>query len=529
LSFPAELYRSSNSKDKQDAEQRFFEIAEAIFKDTSAPDPFWNNSAKNLFLGSGFALMKNAREEEINLPSLQRMVEEGDDRYGIGSTYMKELCDLSKDDENVFLYLKSYVTTANDTKAGIHSTFSEKMSIATMGEAVRKFLSRNDFRINELTGDKPVLTFIILPEETPIYNNIVGVLVNQLMNHYVRIAELNYGGKLPLRQNFILEEMGSIARAIPNLDNLLAAGRSRNISVTMIMQSVSQLKGIYGESKAATILDNCRIHMLFRVNHWDTLNEYSRKCGEREIFYDGRVIKEPLINPSQLGAMGTGQALVIIGGRIKFITFLPDFSKMEEEEEKEKEKGLKKRNVAAKKAPQKVSYFDIKKYVDERRLGVREDLSKKNQFQEPTSFIKNSMLPPEKKKDFDELIKEIDQQISRLEKEGAKKRERKGKQKKAQKETENSGISTKSEKTGEKSKQGAPLEVVKLVILAMEDEKRTAAILKQYLMLDDEMLKNIMTKVKAGNCAISPVEKSIATKIVFELEKVRTMAVIQPL
>src|SRR5699024_7471806 len=135
-------------------------------------------------------------------------------------------------------------------------------------------------------------------------------LVSQLMNHYVRIAEQKYAGKLPIRVNVLLEELGNIGRAITNLPHLMSAGRSRNIRVEFVLQSISQLVDIYGESNATTIMSNCDVRIAFRVNHWDTLTELSRICGEREINCEGHVSREPLITQSQLAAMETGQALV---------------------------------------------------------------------------------------------------------------------------------------------------------------------------------------------------------------------------
>ncbi len=87
---------------------------------------------------------------------------------------------------------------------------------------------------------------------------------------------------------------------------------------------MSQLVDIYGESRSTTIVSNCDVKIAFRVNHWETLTELS-KFVEREVVCDGHISREPLITQSQLAAMETGQALVFISGRIKFVTWIPDF------------------------------------------------------------------------------------------------------------------------------------------------------------------------------------------------------------
>lgn len=75
----------------------------------------------------------------------------------------------------VAMQLQSYVTTANDTRAGIRSTFLDGLSIATKSVSVRNFLSHDELCINELSGDKPTLIYIIVPDETPIYDELTGV------------------------------------------------------------------------------------------------------------------------------------------------------------------------------------------------------------------------------------------------------------------------------------------------------------------------------------------------------------------
>ena len=83
-----------------------------------------------------------------------------------------------------------------------------------------------------------------------------------------------------------------------------------------------------GASSATTILSNADVIVAYRTNHWDTLTELSRKCGEREVDYGAHTSREALITQSQLGAMQTGQALVMVSGRLKFVTWLPDYSEL---------------------------------------------------------------------------------------------------------------------------------------------------------------------------------------------------------
>ena len=195
-------------------------------------------------------------------------------------------------------------------------------------EGLIQMLGTDDLHINQLDGMKSTGIFVILPDERPIFDRLAGILCSQIMSHYIRLAQDKYGGKLPLRLNICLEELGNIGGAISALPHLMSAGRSRNVRVQCVLQSLSQLIDIYGPSNATTILSNADVMVAFRTNHWDTLTELSRKCGERDVDNGTHTSREPLITQSQLSAMETGQALVMISGRTKFITWLPDYRDM---------------------------------------------------------------------------------------------------------------------------------------------------------------------------------------------------------
>lgn len=426
---PYELWLSKDVKDRHIAEQMVEELSHAMYPDVKNTDPFWIKESRNLFTSLVYGLYQYAKPEEINLASVYYLLSRGEERCAV-STYLNEFVKFSEENENISMQLLSYLTTANDTRGGIRSVFLDGLSIATKSESVRKFLSYDDLHINQLSGDKPTLIYIVLPDETPIYNDLTGVLISQLMNHYVRIAEQEYGGRLPIRVNVLLEELGNIGRAISNLPHLMTAGRSRNIRVELVLQSLSQLEDIYGSSNATTIVSNCDVRMLFRVNHWDTLSDFSRMCGEKQVNYEGHIFREPLITQSQLAAMETGQGLVIISGRTKFITWIPDYTEMYPQIKQKSQK--KKKKTSTRKT---VSFFDVKKYVDEKRKAKlsqnrTKEVEPQNNFHmsfEAFMANKNRVNEDEKDEfsfDVDELVKKIDKKIEELEAEEAKEKER---------------------------------------------------------------------------------------------------------
>ncbi len=324
---PYRLYTSQDPSEREQACQMIDDLAASLYPIVGNNDPFWPCQARDLFAGACYLLFENARPEEVHIASVFHMISQGEETLGQG-TYLKLLIDELPRDSIGGMMLKSYVTTANDTKGGIRSTFFMGISKFVRSAEMLKTLGNDQINIYGHTGQKPVAIYVILPDETPVFNELAGVFMSQITLHYIHLAQKNFNGRLPVRFNVILEELGNIGKAVPNLAYLMSASRSRNIRCHLFLQNMSQLSDIYGEEGAQTITSNADIILAFRTTHWGTLEELSKKCGQRSVCQDGSFHTEPLITPTQLGAMKTGQGLVMISGRTKYIVNLPDYSEM---------------------------------------------------------------------------------------------------------------------------------------------------------------------------------------------------------
>lgn len=69
---------------------------------------------------------------------------------------------------------------------------------------------------------------------------------------------------------------------IKNFDNIISVIRSRDISVSLIIQSLSQLNSRYGNDEAKTILNNCDHILYLGSNDIDTLRYMSSRLNVAE-------------------------------------------------------------------------------------------------------------------------------------------------------------------------------------------------------------------------------------------------------
>ncbi|MCR5346131.1 MAG: type IV secretory system conjugative DNA transfer family protein [Lachnospiraceae bacterium] len=367
LHAPYVLWKTKKPENINLAETMIEELAYALYPVKDLKDPYWNESGKSVFLAGVHMLFEIAEEDQVNLANVRRVIMDGDKTesgYRSGGrkteTFLHKFISTRKDLPDIAEKLDCFLENAETTSACIRSSFISGIASLTRGESVSNFLSRDDFCINEIRGDKPMLVYIIIPDETPIYDSVAGIMVSQLMNNYIRLAENEFGGKLPIRVNVVLEELGNVGRSINNLPHLLSAGRSRNIRVELVLQALSQLDEIYGQANSVTIISNCDVKVAFRVSHWDSLEVFSNLCGKKEVMRQGYATHEQLISEAQLAAMETGQALVMISGRVKYITWLPDYTEMNILKPIKMPK-----KVSRKRRDTQISYFDIVKYLKE--------------------------------------------------------------------------------------------------------------------------------------------------------------------
>lgn len=416
LSTPYRLYKSSDPDNHDIASSMLSELWNGVYPYDGHSDKFWTDSSVNYAKGLTYGLFETAKPSQINLNSVAVMMEKSEIRLG-SNTLLKEFYESRDSDSLSKRNLATYTTAPNETRASIHSVATSGLEVFSRSMGLMEMLSEDNLNIMDLDVTTPFALFIITPDETDVYDSLAGLLISQITQHLIRVAQ-ERGGKLPIRVNVILEELGSVGKSIPNLPNLMVAGRSRNIRLMLVLQSISQLTDVYGKSKAETINSCIGITIGFSTNSWETLSEWAQRCGERTTEINGHLVKEPLITASQLAAMPTGTAIVMADSKYKFVSQIPFFSEMYDECEavppishKENKQGV------------CMDTFDMEGYVrSEKQKKIEGLIGDHTERREgPPSFF----TPPSNDSSFVEsLISRIDSKIADLEKEEEEERRR---------------------------------------------------------------------------------------------------------
>lgn len=363
LYYPYTLYKYGSPEDKDTASLMISELWAGLFPVDPKSDPFWPQSSASTCKGLTYMLFDSAEADQVNTRSICRMMEQLEEKVGTLPVY-KMLFDKMAAGTMAKRFFSTYATAPGDTRGSIHSVADNGLEVLSRSEGLMNMMAE-DTLFTKLDINRPFVIYIVLPDETNVYHGLAGVLVSQLTRHLIRLAQDN-GGALKHRVNLILEELGSIGPSIPELPNLMTAGRSRNLRMMLVLQDGSQLEDVYGLTKAKAIEACVGITIGFSTNSWSTLEEWSKRCGDHKAGKNSDRI-EPLISPVELAAMETGQALVMVDRRYKFITRLPMYAETDDRSTWTEPEPVRNRFNT------KPAVFDVKKYLEDLKKREQEE------------------------------------------------------------------------------------------------------------------------------------------------------------
>ena len=159
----------------------------------------------------------------------------------------------------------------------------KRVLLFNKGKPVMKLVRDKEGKViyeHEVVKQK-VAMFIIISDTNTTYNFIVALMYSQLFDLLCSVADNDFGGRLPIHVRFILDEFANIG-LIPSFEQLIATIRSREMSVTVILQSIAQLKSLYKDN-ANTIIGNCDSKLFLGGSEEETLKNLSAMLGKETI------------------------------------------------------------------------------------------------------------------------------------------------------------------------------------------------------------------------------------------------------
>ena len=253
-------------------------------KGASSNDPFWDTAAQMLLLSLIFYLMYEAPEEEQNFVMVMELLRAGD-VHEDDDSYVSPLDMLmnrleSKNPEHIAVkYYHDYHSGSAKTLKSIQITLAARLEKFNL-ESLANMTMTDELDLPSL-GEKKVALFAIIPDNDTSFNFLVSILYTQIFQQLFYLADHKYGGSLPVHVHFVMDEFANVS--LPDdFDKILSVMRSREVSVSIILQNLAQLKALF-EKQWESIVGNCDEFLYLGGNEQSTHKYVSELLGKETI------------------------------------------------------------------------------------------------------------------------------------------------------------------------------------------------------------------------------------------------------
>ncbi len=114
-------------------------------------------------------------------------------------------------------------------------------------------------------GREKTVVFLNISDSDHSMDLLVNLFYTQAIQTLMAEADKNDGGQLKVPVRIIMDDFAAGA-TIPDFDKLISVVRSRDIWMTLCVQSLTQLESLYTQSQALTIQNNCD-HIVYMASN----------------------------------------------------------------------------------------------------------------------------------------------------------------------------------------------------------------------------------------------------------------------
>lgn len=253
-------------------------------KGSQTNDPFWEKSETALLEALCLYLLHEAPEEEQNFTMVMEMiaaaeVKEDDEEYQSPLDELFERLEIRNPNSLALKQYKIYKQAAGKTAKSILISVGVRLSAFNL-ESIASLTATDELEL-DLVGERKTAIFAVIPDNDSTFNFLIGMLYTQLFQMLYYQADIVHGGALPVPVHFLMDEFANVA--LPDeFDKLLSTMRSRLIFVSIIIQNLAQIKGLYKDSWES-IVGNCDALYYLGGNEQSTHKFMSEYLGKETL------------------------------------------------------------------------------------------------------------------------------------------------------------------------------------------------------------------------------------------------------
>lgn len=242
-------------------------LAEAIIlanpkKEHCNADPYWDEASVSLLTAEIFLaiMLKKTKGKKASFTDVLELHDslkiEGS-TTGIATSLDRQFAALEQADPNCYAIScwKSFRELAERTARSVYGTMNVMLDKIFSPQMRKMMAMPRKIDFNKMAQEKTIL-FVTSSAVNPTLHRFVNIFYAQAIKSLFEYAENRPDGRLPIPVNMLCDDFATGGRIL-NFPEYISIFREKQISVTMLLQSETQLEGMYGEQDATTIINNC--------------------------------------------------------------------------------------------------------------------------------------------------------------------------------------------------------------------------------------------------------------------------------
>ncbi len=250
---PFDFIRYDAKKDRY-SEQDILALSSCLVSSYNNKEPYWDYAARQYLACLISYVLEALPKEEHDLISVAKLL-----NIISTDTFSKLMYELSMEKKDSDAYLRYLnikdIRRADKMDSSIKGILSTNLDPLCFDEARALYKNPNKIIFSDLTKRKTAL-FLTISDTDRSLDKLASAFMSQALQQLCLCADAAYTHQLDIPVRFYLDDFAN-SLFIPDFDKIISVIRSREIAVSVILQSISQLESLYGHSVASTIINNC--------------------------------------------------------------------------------------------------------------------------------------------------------------------------------------------------------------------------------------------------------------------------------
>jgi type IV secretion system protein VirD4 len=265
-------YKNGSAKD-----QDIMRIGNILKPVQNVNEPFWDEASQQYIECAIGYVMDFLPQNEHTMSSVEKIFSLiGSDEF---QSLMREVEETAPMSLTARIYRQMKISLCADKMhSSILGIAYSRLNLLCMSQTDRLYCRNDRIDFADL-GKRKYALFMNVSDSDRSMDTLVNLLYTQALQTLINSADMNPSSRLNIPVRLFLDDFAANF-TIPDFDRLISIIRSREISASIIIQSLSQLKSMYGEFAAQTILNNCDTQLYLGGQDVDTADYFSSRLNK---------------------------------------------------------------------------------------------------------------------------------------------------------------------------------------------------------------------------------------------------------